>query len=310
MDWNPATKTLTITATSETISRQTEHQSDAVHIVVNGNPKRLGESAFQGYTNLETLTLPNFIYYFDNNVIQDTKIKSFHLPLATSYFHPSGPFDWAHYLEEFTIDSNNEKFCIVDGIVYSKDMKILYCIPCNKNTTMLTLPFGLESVYQAAANNIKKIQHIICPPTLISAGSLFYYAKVKDPFITVYRWKDQSDDTFKLSPNAFNDTSSNAQDDVLYVHKDYYSTYYQSQKTVIITSKNDFLKERYDDKYFADIDDITTVVVGKGIRYLEQHSFSYLSNITFIFKNQMKTPKICDIYVSRTNIFVSIIFIL
>ena len=51
-------------------------------------------------------------------------------------------------LEEITVDENNKRFCVIDGVLYTKDKKklILYP-PCRKNK-VLHLPDELELVVE------------------------------------------------------------------------------------------------------------------------------------------------------------------
>ena len=48
----------------------------------------------------------------------------------------AGSFDWAYFLEEFTIDPANQYFSVVDGILYDKNIKRLMTFPAAKNISV------------------------------------------------------------------------------------------------------------------------------------------------------------------------------
>ena len=61
-------------------------------------------------------------------------------------------------IKEFRVDKDNERFCSVDGVVYSKDMKTLVLYPSYKEDAVFVMPNEVESIYGGiSSNHLKEI---------------------------------------------------------------------------------------------------------------------------------------------------------
>ena len=58
---------------------------------------------------------------------------------------------YAKNLTQFIVDGNNETFCSVDGVVYTKDMKTLVAYPPAATENEFTVPSGVETIGYGAA---------------------------------------------------------------------------------------------------------------------------------------------------------------
>lgn len=77
--------------------------------------------------------------------------------------------DWSmtnnHLLEKFTVSEENESFCSVDGVLYTKDMKtIVYCP--NTKEGEYKIADGAETVRSKAFYKCNKLTKIIFPETV------------------------------------------------------------------------------------------------------------------------------------------------
>ncbi len=70
-----------------------------------------------------------------------------------------------HLLEKFTVSEENEGFCSVDGVLYTKDMKtIVYCP--NTKDGEYTVADGVELVRSKAFYKCNKLAKVVLPDTI------------------------------------------------------------------------------------------------------------------------------------------------
>jgi len=84
---------------------------------------------------------------------------------------------YAKSLAAYIVDENNETFCSVDGIVYTKDMKKLVAYPPVYPTTEFTVPSSVETIGYGAAYNANLVSLIIPDSVTKVDGFAFTYCK-------------------------------------------------------------------------------------------------------------------------------------
>ena len=103
------------------------------------------DQAFYDCKFLESLTIPNSVYFLEARFIFKCPIKSIYIPknvkLLTGDILLSSSF-----LKEIKVDSKNKDFCDVDGVLYSKDKKDLIKYPEGRLTPSLVIPDLVESI--------------------------------------------------------------------------------------------------------------------------------------------------------------------
>ena len=76
-------------------------------------------------------------------------------------------------LQRFVVSPNNKKYCAVDGVLYSKDKKVLIAYP-NAKGSKYKVPNGVEKIANCAFKNTS-IEHITVPATLQRIGQNAFY---------------------------------------------------------------------------------------------------------------------------------------
>lgn len=76
-------------------------------------------------------------------------------------------------LQRFVVSPNNKKYCAVDGVLYSKDKKVLIAYP-NAKGPKYKVPNGVEEIANCAFKNTS-IKHITASATLQRIGQNAFY---------------------------------------------------------------------------------------------------------------------------------------
>lgn len=103
---------------------------------IDGKPVTvLKEQSFLNLKNLETVVLPDTLELIEWGAFSYcTQLKSLHIPAGVTSLCSAESIEGASFfdctaLKEFTVDENNTVYTAVDGVLYTKNMKMLVCVP-------------------------------------------------------------------------------------------------------------------------------------------------------------------------------------
>lgn len=82
---------------------------------------------------------------------------------------PYGVFSYSLHIEEFSIDSDNPYFSVVEGALCSKDGKVLYSVP-NCSRRSYCVPEGIEMINSEVFGNFHNIKSLELPSSLKEIG--------------------------------------------------------------------------------------------------------------------------------------------
>ena len=143
------------------------------HVTLPETVTSLGWCAFGQCKNLKTINIPKGITVIEDSLFSDChslesivlpsgvtsigkwgfshcrSITSLELPESLTSISPYS-FSGMGKLESFIISENNEYFCTVDGILYSKDMTKLHYVPLAKDVTKYTVPSSVTTIGTSA----------------------------------------------------------------------------------------------------------------------------------------------------------------
>ncbi|MBQ8015566.1 MAG: leucine-rich repeat protein [Clostridia bacterium] len=109
-------------------------------------------------------------------------ITGIYIPRNVKYFEGCiNPYN----LSEIKVDSANEYFTVVNGVVYSKDMKTLVCYPAAKEGTSFTVPESVEKIGNHAFSNCGNLTEIVIPSTVKEIGYMAFYSCASLESITI-----------------------------------------------------------------------------------------------------------------------------
>lgn len=101
-------------------------------------------------------------------------MKSMFIPKNITKIDSSAPFA----TDVITVDKDNPSYTVVDGVLFTKDMKTLVNYPCNLNPgTSYTVPDGVERIDRFAFA-FCNLQEIILPDSvkIISPNAFYGYS--------------------------------------------------------------------------------------------------------------------------------------
>ena len=133
------------------ISENTTLRDTVAHIEITSG-KEISNSIFSGCSKLISVKIPESV-----TTIADTAFLS-----CTS-------------LESIEVDKNNEDYCSVDGVLYSKTMRRLYVYPACKPGTEFTVPSKVVRFSPYAFANNKHLEKFTIPDTVTIVDEHLFY---------------------------------------------------------------------------------------------------------------------------------------
>ncbi|MBN2651518.1 MAG: leucine-rich repeat domain-containing protein [Spirochaetales bacterium] len=133
----------------------------------------LGEWSFAGCENLESISLPEGLTQIGQAAFDGCKRLGELLVPASVTFIGESAFSGVPS-RAIKIDSKNEKYIIVDEILFSKDMSIL-CSVLNKDILSFSMPDSVVQVGNAAFSNCKSLEEISFSENVTHIGDTAFY---------------------------------------------------------------------------------------------------------------------------------------
>ena len=117
--------------------------------------RQIGYAAFARCYGLERVGVPqsletigNFAFFYD------TALTMFHVPATVSYIGPASFLSCVSMAPDaFTVDEGNLYYEMIDGVLYTKDGKVLVMYLTSKPQTAFTVPAGVETICSLAFRN-------------------------------------------------------------------------------------------------------------------------------------------------------------
>ena len=284
VSYEDSTKTLTVTYSGNdslsTITEKTDKEINNLNVV--GAFKRIEANAFQNCGPVYNLNLSDSVESVGNNVIQNLNILTFHIPKSFQYYDQYQPFDYCYTLKEFTIDKENAYFSVKDGVLFDKEMIILYMYPNGKEDISYTIPYGVRTIFNAAFAQTVFLKHLFIPSTVNSSRNIMFKTQ-SNPTITVIRcpctnveesigYTSNADLVYNISQMEFT--------------SEYNETMSSDGKILIISPlincAAQYANIDYKSTNFADDKNIKTIVFEKGITKISKESFVGCTSVNHI----------------------------
>lgn len=190
-------------------------RSSFVSIFISEGYEIIPDYCFSGFSRVTNITLPSTIISIGNDAFITTNIKSLFLPKNVKIIHEGNPFDITYSLEKFEVDSLNPYFTVLDGVLYSKDMKKLNHFPPSLNISKFSVPSTVESIGWAAMKALLYVKTIFLSEAIQSMTS---YSFVDAPLLELLVINRR----FKQKPVVFGSecfyNTQIKQNDIIYIY--------------------------------------------------------------------------------------------
>ena len=119
----------------------------------------VASSAFFGNGRIVEVVLPDTVMSIGNYAFYSSSIEKMTIPKGVASIGEC-VFANCKNLTAITVASDNEKFCSMDGVLFSKDKSVIYCYPIGKSGTNYTIRGGVCEIKAAAFLNCDKLTAI------------------------------------------------------------------------------------------------------------------------------------------------------
>ena len=136
------------------------------YVKLSAGMKEIPDSMFFNMDTLNTVIIPEGITSIGDTVFRGGDgITEITIPAQISKIGVAAFADCTK-LKNIYVDSDNQYFTSVNGILFSKDMKTLICYPAGRTATTYTVPSGVTKIGYAAFGTAKKLYYIYLPDSV------------------------------------------------------------------------------------------------------------------------------------------------
>ena len=126
-----------------------KYKGKGTNITIPSNVTVIGERAFSEYYNSFSVIMPSSVTTIEREAFSMSNITSINIPSSVTFIG-GGAFQQCTRLTSITVDAQNSYFSSVDGVLFTKDKKILIQYPADKQGSSYTIPTGVTTVWYEA----------------------------------------------------------------------------------------------------------------------------------------------------------------
>ena len=136
----------------------------------------IGDSAFYGCYNLNSVSLPDTVTTIENGAFYScTGLTSITLPNSITDIG-ANPFASCDNLKSIMVSPEHPTLATIDDVLFYKPEKRLVCYPATKDDSSYAVPQGIRVIGDSAFNRCLNLNSIFLPDSVMSIGNkAFFY---------------------------------------------------------------------------------------------------------------------------------------
>ena len=146
-----------------------KYNGKATTVTIPNNVKVIGEKAFSE-SGVKSVTIPSGVTTIGIRAFEKTALTSVNIPASVTTI--TRAFEQCMDLTSINVDAQNRDYSSVDGVVFSKDKKILFQYPAGKRGSY-TIPAGVTTINDHAFA-LSQFTSVTIPSSVTSIGDFAF----------------------------------------------------------------------------------------------------------------------------------------